>query len=120
MSSQQLQLAATQQRLTAGDQNVVLEMDLAFGPAAAEGNPGGLTGDLAAGKRRLVSVDDGDVRVRLVGKDPQLRVEVGVEIAVAVEMVRRQVQENSAVGRELDRILELESSTPRRSRSCPR
>ena len=38
-------------------------------------------------QRRLGRVEDGDVVVSLVGEDPQLRVEVVVEVAVAVEVV---------------------------------
>ena len=45
---------------------------------------------------------------RLVGEDPQLRVAVRGERAVAVEVVGREVEQHGGVRRERDRVLELE------------
>ena len=52
---------------------------------------------------------DRDVAGTLVGEYPQLRVAVGLEGAVAVDVVRLDVQQHRALGRERNGVLELEA-----------
>ena len=75
----------------------------------AEGDAARAAAEVDAGERRIVGVVDGDVVVALVGEDPQLRRQVGLEVAVAVEVVGRKVEEDRALGREGDAVLELEA-----------
>ncbi len=51
---------------------------------------------------------DRDVVVALVGEDAQLGLRVGLEGAVAVDVVGREVEQHGALGSELDGVLELE------------
>jgi hypothetical protein len=53
---------------------------------------------------------DRDVVVALAGEDLELRGEVGVERAVAIEVVRCDVEQHRPFWRELDRVFELSSS----------
>ena len=83
---------------------------LAVGAGAdAEGDAAGAAAEVDAGERRVVGVVDGDVVVALVGEDPQLRRQVGLEVAVAVEVVGREVEEDRALGGEGGAVLELEA-----------
>jgi len=60
--------------------------------------------DAEAGRR------DGDVVVALMGEDPQLRREVVLECAMAVEVVGLHVEQHRSLGREVQRVLELEGA----------
>ena len=71
--------------------------------------PAGAAAEVDAGQRRVVGVVDGDVVVALVGEDPQLRRQVGLEVVVAVEVVGGEVEEDRALGREVAGVLELEA-----------
>ena len=59
-------------------------------------------------RRRVVVVDDGEVVRGLPGEDPRLGGEVGVEVPVAIEMVRRHVRQHRDVGAEPIHRFELE------------
>ena len=76
---------------------------------AAELDPPRAAAEVDPGQFGIVAVPDRDVVVALVGEDAQLRVEVGGEVAVAVEVVGRQVQEDRALGAEEAGVLELEA-----------
>ena len=56
---------------------------------------------------------------RLVGEDLELRGAIGVERAVAVQMVLGQVEQHGGLGRERLRVLELERRQPRRRSPRP-
>ena len=52
--------------------------------------------------------DDRNVIAALAGEQPQLGRQIGIHVAVAVEVVGREVEQHRRVRRELDGILELE------------
>ena len=62
---------------------------------------------------------DGDVVVALVGEHPQLGRAVGLERAVAVEVVGRDVEQDRRLGREHAACPRAGTTTPRRRRSPP-
>ena len=62
----------------------------------------------SAAGRREPGRHHGERLRRLGGEDPQLRVAVGLEAAVAVEVVGCEVEQHGGVRRELERVLELE------------
>src|SRR5207248_4976000 len=98
------------QRLTVPEDRPLGEGHLAVRvAAAAEPDPPGAAAEVAAGQRRLVAVVDGDVLVRLVGEDAQLRFQVGVELPVPVEVVGGEVEKYGALGSEGHGVLELEA-----------
>ena len=118
--AEQAQLLGPQQRLAVVEDRPLGERHLAIGAgAAAEGDPPAAAAEVGPGKRRVVGVVDRDVVVALVGEDPQLRREVGVEVGMAVEVVGGEVEEDAALGREVRRCPRAGSSRPRRRPSRP-
>ena len=108
--AEEAELLDRQQRLAVVEDRPLGQRDLAVGRrAGAEGEPPGAAAEVGAGQRRVVGVVDGDVVVALVGEDPQLRRQVGLEVVVAVEVVGGEVEEDRALGREEARVLELEA-----------
>ncbi len=103
--------------LVGGDQRLAVVEDRPLGQrhlalrrrTAAEGDAPPAAAEVGAGERRVVGVVDGEVVVALVGEDAQLRRQVGVEVAVAVEVVGREVEEDAALGGEVRGVLELEA-----------
>src|SRR5438045_1325095 len=61
------------------------------------------------GRARIVGIDDGPVAGRLAGEEPRLGAPVRVERSVAVEMVRREVEESAHPRPEAVHRLELEA-----------
>ncbi len=90
-----------QDRLAPPRQDAVARTDVAV---AAEEHALGCGRDLVRERLR----QHRDRAGVLVGEDLQLRLAVGGEGAVAVEVVRREVEEHRGVGREGERVLELE------------
>jgi hypothetical protein len=108
--AEQPQLLYRKQRLTVVEDRPLGDGHLAIGPGAgAEGDPAGAAAEVGTGQLGVVGVVDGDVVVALVGEDPQLRRQIGPEVAVAVEVVGSEVEEDRALRRELGRVLELEA-----------
>ncbi len=104
------ELGDGEQRLAVVEDRLPGEGDLALGTGAVtEGDAAGAAAEVDPGEGRVVGVVDGDVVIALVGEDPQLGVEVGTQVGVAVEVVGRQVEEDRALGSEGDAVLELEA-----------
>ena len=121
--AEEAELGDRQQGLAVVEDRALGEGDFAVGGGtAAEGDAAGAAAEVGPDQLGIVGVVDGDVVVALVGEDPELGGEVGLEIAVAVEVVRRQVEEDGALGREEAGVLELEArglADDRRLRVAP-
>ncbi len=118
--AEEAELGDREQRLAVVEDRSLGDGDLAVGRGAvAEGDAAPAAAEVDAGQLGVVGVVDGDVVVALVGEDPQLRRQVGLEVAVAIEVVRREVEEDRALGREGSWCPRAGSSRPRRPPSRP-
>ena len=108
--AEEAELVDREQRLAVVEDRPLGQRHLAVGGGAvAEGDAARAAAEVGAGQGRVVGVVDGDVVVALVGEDPQLRRQVGVEVGVAVEVVGGEVEEDGALGGEGGGVLELEA-----------
>ena len=116
--AEQTQLIGPQQRLAVVEDRPLGEGHLAIGAGAvAEGDPPAAAAEVGPGEGGVVGVVDRDVVVALVGEDPELRRQVGVEVGVAIEVVGREVEEDRALGARSSRCPRAGSSRPRRRSS---
>jgi hypothetical protein len=108
--AEEAELGDRQQRLAVVEDRPLGDGDLAVGRGTvAEGDPASAAAEVGAGGEGVVGVEDRDVVVALVGEDPQLRRQVGLEVGVAVEVVGSEVEEDGALGGEGGGVLELEA-----------
>ena len=95
MLAEETELVDGKQRLAVVEDRPLGKGDFAvWTGTVAEGDSPPAAAKVNIGKSRIVSVEDRDVVVALVGKDPQLRCQVGVEVDVPL---RRAVDLEDAV-----------------------